>query len=102
MANDAAATCSSCAACCQYVRLQVSPQYLAAKRWLELHGIKLVRRGQRVFVYIPTPCSALQDGRCSIYEERPEACRTWPNSQADIDEVNTHMGREVCRFSQEE
>jgi hypothetical protein len=92
--------CDLCgeAACCRYVVLQVSPAYQEREvsRWIELHGIKLVERNGALWAYIPTPCSALEDGRCSVYENRPKVCRDWPNSQADVDDLNRHLGRVVC------
>ena len=90
-----------CAACCQYIVLQVNPQYAEAqdiKRWIELHGIKLAKRSGALWAYVPTPCSALEGTRCSLYgtKDRPKVCRNWPNSQTDIDDLHRHLGREVC------
>ena len=102
MANDAAGTseeCISCGACCKYLILQVNPACMNSSNryWIELHGIRLVRRGQAVLAYIPTPCSALQaDNTCGIYEKRPEPCRAWPSSQSDIDDLHDYIGEEVC------
>lgn len=91
--------CTSCGACCRFIVLQVNPQYEESpdvKRWIELHGIKLIRKEQGVWAYIPTPCSALNENRCGIYEDRPNVCRTWPTSQADIDELHDFLGEKVC------
>jgi hypothetical protein len=90
--------CDLCEACCTFIVLQVNPAYQKDKAWVELHGIKLVEKGGALWAYVPTPCLALKNGRCSVYENRPKACRDWPSSQADIDDLNRHLGREVCRF----
>ncbi len=91
----------NCAACCRYVILQVNPQYTNedVKRWIELHGIKLVERGGALWAYVPTPCSALEGTRCGLYgtKERPRVCEVWPNSQAEIDDLENHTGQK-CRF----
>lgn len=95
----------NCAACCQYLVLQVNPQYAEnkdVKHWIELHGINLVKRGGALWAYIPTPCSALDGTRCSLYgtEERPKVCDVWPTSQAEIDDLEDHTGQDCTyRFS---
>ena len=98
---------SGCGACCRFLVLQVNPQYRDQgdiQRWIELHGIRLVERGGYVWAYIPTPCSQLApDGTCGIHETRPDVCREWPQSEAQIVELHEYVGEEVCsyRFSQE-
>jgi len=76
--------------------LEVNPVYADATRWVELHGIKLVKREQRLVAYIPTPCSQYQPDGCAIYDTRPDVCRNWPTSQADIDDLHDYTGEEVC------
>ena len=93
----------NCAACCQYIVLQVNPQYAEqkdVKHWIELHGINLVKRDGALWAYIPTPCSALEGTRCGLYgtEERPKVCDVWPTSQAEIDDLQDHTGQE-CTYS---
>ena len=97
-----------CGACCRFLVLQVNPQYIEVddvRRWIELHGIKLRMRDGGCWATIPLPCSALEEGRCSLYgsEERPKTCDVFPSSQADIDLVHEFTGEEVCtyRFPQE-
>lgn len=90
-----------CAACCTYIRLEVHPAYKDEdiSRWIELHGVRLKEVGQRLYAYIPTPCSALHEGRCSIYEDRPNVCRSWPTSQADITDLEEYVGKKTCTYS---
>ena len=91
-----------CAACCKFLVLQVNPAYHEqedVRRWVELHGIRLEMRSGACWAYIPLPCSALQGTKCGIYETRPDVCRTWPQSQADIIELERHVGQKVCGYS---
>lgn len=89
----------SCSACCEFLVLQVNPAYKSkdVRRWIELHGIKLVEKDGGLFAHIPSPCSKLKDGMCSIYEDRPDVCRSWPSSQAEIDNLKDFSG-EDCTF----
>lgn len=97
-----------CAACCKFIVLQVNPQYAEVadiKHWIELHDIKLVKRDGALWAYIPTPCSALDGTRCSLYgtADRPKTCDIWPSSQAEIDTLKVFTDQECSySFSQEE
>ena len=94
-----------CGACCRWIVLQVNPQYdnPDIARWIGLHGIRLQRRDGGIFAYIPTPCSALGgDGMCTIYEERPEVCRIFPTSEAEVAMVDEYVGEKVCTVKFEE
>jgi len=91
----------NCAACCKFLVLQVNPQYHEqedVKRWVELHGVRLEMRSGACWAYIPSPCSVLQETKCGIYETRPEVCKTWPTSQADIDELHRYADA-GCTYS---
>lgn len=91
--------CSSCGACCTFITLQVNPQYRDPdiKRWIELHDIKLIEKDGGLFARIGTPCSKLRkDNLCGIYEDRPNVCRSFPASQADIDDLHKFLGEEAC------
>ena len=96
--SDICNACSDRGQCCTYVELPRSRILTSdEKRWVELHGIRLVQKGEAVWAYVPTACSQLQeDNTCGIYETRPDVCRTWPTSQADIDELHEWVGEEVC------
>jgi len=89
-----------CGACCRILRLQVPPEYSRnpdIKKWVELHGVKLVELDGGTFVMLTMPCSALtEDGRCSLYgkPERPELCAHWPMTPAALLGVE-----DVCTYS---
>jgi len=66
--NKACEVCKG--ACCESMTLQLSEaDNVDEKRWLVLHG-KLYND----WVELPCPCSMLVDGKCSIYETRPDKC----------------------------
>lgn len=91
-----------CAACCSFLVLQVNPAYAEnedLKRWVELHGIRLQKRGGALWAHIPLPCNALDGTKCGIYETRPNICREWPASQGDIDELYSWTGEPVCTYT---
>lgn len=80
-----------CAACCQDIWLEVVVRDEFAEdidsltdwaRWLQFHGVKLVKRPNAWFVVIPTPCQHLnlEDGSCNIHgtDEYPQMCKTFP------------------------
>ena len=94
-----------CGACCQYLRLQVSPIYWDipdVRHWVELHGIQLEEVHHPsgvtgIFARIPIPCSALTpDKRCGLHgtPERPAMCAGWPFGSGDLSDL-----KEVCTYS---
>jgi len=64
--------CKDCSKCCEdiWLPLAVTPNE-DIKRWIELHDIEVKGNKAR----IKNKCSKLKDGRCSIYEDRPNNCR---------------------------
>ena len=89
-----------CGACCKLLRLQVPPEYGSnpdIRKWVELHGVRLVNLDGGVFAMLTLPCSALtEDGKCSLYgtPERPDLCNHWPMTPAALLGVE-----DVCTFS---
>ena len=69
-------SCVDCFKCCVNVYL---PFYADddEKRWLEYHGIEVIKNDIGTFIKINNKCSKLKDGKCSIYEERPNVCRKY-------------------------
>ena len=92
-----------CGACCRSLRLQVPPEYSAnadIRRWVELHGVRLVQQGGGTFAVIEQPCSALtEDGLCSLFgtPERPDLCSHWPATPEAMEPV-----ADVCSYRFEE
>jgi len=61
--------CGGC--CCKGVRLNLGLIKDAdARRWLEYHG-----ELQGEMFVLDVPCRMLEDGECTVYDQRPEACR---------------------------
>ena len=92
-----------CGVCCNFLTLQVPPEYNSnpdVKKWVELHGVRLTERDGGVFAVLNVPCHALtEDGKCGVYgtDERPELCEHWPNSPALISQIPEI--EEVCTYS---
>lgn len=69
--------CAACARCCREFTFEVSGDAEWIARFTEF--VELTRPG--VFHGVPgglkitIPCDYLKDGRCEVYEERPEICR---------------------------
>lgn len=81
---SAAVDCTECAQCCMKLgpvlqdddvarlagRLELTPQQFR-DRFLRVDDDSLV--------FAATPCPFLVDRRCSVYEDRPEDCRSYPH-----------------------
>ena len=70
--------CNNCSKCCEDIilPLAVKPDE-DIKRWIELHNLKIFYKGEIVYLKINHKCSKLINGRCSIYEQRPNNCREY-------------------------
>lgn len=78
--------CCACANCCTYISPQLSHrdiQRLADH--LGIDKVRLIREylrrpyeGSR-YLWERLPCSFLQNGRCIVYEARPDDCRSFPH-----------------------
>ena len=72
--------CGDCSLCCQYLVLPERPLNADELKWLRLHdgAEQLWQDGATGRINIP--CSALKDGRCSLYgsPDRPELCVRFP------------------------
>jgi Fe-S-cluster containining protein len=69
--GDLETLCRSCGMCCDgslFGRVDLRAEETQAAR---RRGLKVIASGDA----FEQPCAALAHGRCSIYEERPEACR---------------------------
>ena len=79
-----------CGLCCTFLRLQIPAEYGTnpdIKKWVELHGVKVVTLDGATFAILDQPCSALtEDKKCSLYgtPERPDLCAHWPMTPASL------------------
>lgn len=63
-----------CGACCEEFAVPMGQIKTDEDAWLAHHGT--VRDG---WLYFECPCKKLTpEGQCSIYETRPNMCRTYP------------------------
>ena len=64
--------CDICGgSCCKSIAFPAS-WFKGNMDWVKLHGSLESDR-----VRFPVPCKELCDGKCTIYPERPEACKTY-------------------------
>ena len=82
-------SCLNCANCCK----SLGPKFLAKdidriSSYLRISPSEFMERYLRIdedqdYVLQQVPCAFLQeDNRCSIYEVRPKACRTYPHTDS--------------------
>ncbi|MFA6961629.1 MAG: YkgJ family cysteine cluster protein [Opitutaceae bacterium] len=109
-ARDAVACRAGCAACCHVPVGVQAHEVLIAARHAQLHfsPAALDELIERAAVHraafagktslerlkFGTPCVLLHEGSCSIYEARPEACRSHHSHNADACRTNLESSRE--------
>ncbi len=59
-------------ACCESITLDLRSENADVQRWLDLHGQRVVGG-----LNLACACSALREGRCTIYDDRPRVCRDY-------------------------
>ncbi|HEX3425003.1 MAG TPA: YkgJ family cysteine cluster protein [Acidimicrobiales bacterium] len=62
--------CLACGLCCDgtlFARTQLAGEEI----------VRLGRRHGTMAASMPQPCACLKDGRCGIYDERPQVCRSF-------------------------
>ena len=65
--------CERCrGACCESIILQVNAPNGDVGRWVDYHGTR-TKNG----IEFACQCSKLKDGKCSIYETRPQVCKVF-------------------------
>jgi Fe-S-cluster containining protein len=62
-----------CGDCCRTMRFELKDY--DHKRWVELHGVKVVEVGVKDYAEFPIECTKLKGNLCSDYENRPDLCR---------------------------
>lgn len=75
--------CGDCYNCC---RTGVIAYPATAKKLVEFYTVKsykAVRDGNRIIFYVYEPCPKLNEynGRCGIYNKRPQTCREFPTER---------------------
>ncbi|MBK6942999.1 MAG: YkgJ family cysteine cluster protein [Planctomycetes bacterium] len=83
--------CTGCGGCCRarngYEYVYVDPTEARAiarrlgiplRQFVDEYLIEQHEDAQMHLRFDDGACSMLKDGKCSVYEERPKQCRTWP------------------------
>lgn len=86
--------CSFCPGtrCCQYITQQIdtprSKSDFDHLLWQLAHeGVELYQDGDGWYLMFFSACSKLlPDGRCGIYEQRPQICRDYSNDFCEFDQ----------------
>jgi len=78
--------CCACANCCSVISPQLSHNDIRRlAQHLSIDKTQLIREYLRLskqrsrYEFQHTPCRFLHDGRCSVYEARPDDCRSFPH-----------------------
>lgn len=91
---DLASKCSRCPGtlCCTYITQQIATPRSRADfdhlLWQVAHrGIRVYKDEDGWYLLIDAVCDQLQpDGRCGIYDTRPQICRDYSNDYCEFDE----------------
>jgi hypothetical protein len=84
---------NGCGSCCKFMLLDVAG-VKGAEDWFGYHGGKIVDGKLRLDI----PCDKLVDSKCSIYEQRPQACKDFvPGSipECPLYKEGKKMGEEL-------
>lgn len=109
-AKESVACRAGCDACChvpvgllahevliaaRYVQINYSPDELDALiQRAAVHRAAFAGKSNHERTDLRTPCVLLRDGSCSIYDARPEACRSHHSNNAGACRTNLESGRE--------
>lgn len=70
------ADCQRCGgACCESITLDLSTTNNDFLRFIELRSMPQKKEDGTVARNFNIPCMALKEGRCAIYESRPQMCK---------------------------
>ena len=75
--------CKACGKCCTYMELPVVSDKDGYYAWLAMHDVEIVFSHGLLCARIEQPCSRLVDGKCSIYDRRPQMCRDYKCERED-------------------
>jgi len=69
-------TCIACQFCCRHIELVLEKTATPFVELLIARGIPLIELNGRWVTLFPNSCQHITEKGCSIYETRPELCRT--------------------------
>lgn len=94
--------CTTCGNCCKMMKPSVTEkdvERLALK--LDMPAAKVretyVEREDHIDFFKDTPCRFLKDKKCTIYEDRPDDCRSFPHLHKD--NFSSRMFQIIANYS---
>jgi Fe-S-cluster containining protein len=108
---SASKRCHRCARCCEYFCFEIDPpdtfEEFEDIRWYLCHeGVSVHIDEGDWFISIDNPCRMLgEDGRCTIYSERPLICSTYDPDSCDYTDEEYgydeefHTPEEIVRYA---
>ncbi|OVE76056.1 hypothetical protein BVX97_02450 [bacterium E08(2017)] len=96
--------CVGCANCCKdrgYVYLGTGDRIRLARKFRMSVMVFTdtyceMNRGEYHLKDPDKDCCFLEDGKCSVYDARPEQCRTWPNWPQNF--INGKLKKEATSY----
>jgi Fe-S-cluster containining protein len=75
--------CEQCGECCESMEFPVVADADGYYQWIVIHGGEVVFKHGLLLARLPLPCSRLEDGKCGIYDSRPQMCRDYECERDD-------------------
>lgn len=82
--------CRECGNCCRTILPNLSSSDITSlAAGLSLSKAKFTRRylttreDQKIFTFNAAPCPLLEGNQCTVYENRPQSCRSYPHLQKE-------------------
>lgn len=81
--------CDSCGKCCNHVTIELDTPRSKADfeeiKWFVIHkDVSVFVDDDKVWhIQFNTPCNALKDNMCDIYDKRPEVCREYDPDECE-------------------
>lgn len=87
--TDKPSLCVHCQRCCRQLHFQIpvpptKEEMLKTFKFFKARGIELRVLGKSLIAVVPHICPQLTPTGCSIYADRPEACRQYDGTKDEI------------------
>ena len=72
-------TCNRCGICCRTIVMEIAEKDMRQMGFKE-NCRGFIKHDGKIFAIIDAPCKHYVNGRCKIYDRRPEQCKTFPSN----------------------